>query len=203
MSMCDCYQIRSLLADRFGSDVHLPSNASFARLSQAAICLCSRGKCVYVTFLKALSRSFASRCRALRCGFLILHAPSICATTSWLSLQQTTSSRVNVEASSRPAISAWYSASLFVFMPIAALCSFKTAPSSVAIRYPIAAFPGLFLDAPSVYNMTFERRGSQSSGFSLRLICFCCVSIAVSSAPTFTVFVVYVGQIVEVAWARA
>src|SRR3977135_2242862 len=103
----------------------------------------------------------ACLCSGAKSGCLTFQRPDICSTTSLESINTSTSVAPSLAASSSPAISPRYSATLLVARPIACLLSASTAPWSVdQTTVPYPAGPGLPRDPPSASTMTFMRRPS-------------------------------------------
>src|SRR3989338_8561733 len=92
----------------------------------------------------------------------ILYSPPSCRATNSLSIFTTTESKRALappkSAFTRPSANATasYSASLFVFWPIALPYDFTRRPSESRITTPIAAGPGFPREPPSVYMVTFS-----------------------------------------------
>ena len=117
----------------------------------------------------------ASRLASIASGFiegcLIFQLPAICSTTSLESIRTSISaSGACSAASSRPAISPRYSATLLVAVPIVSPISAITSPVSASLsRAPYAAGPGLPREPPSASTMTDRVHHSPDSPVRTRI----------------------------------
>src|SRR5687768_12898254 len=103
-------------------------------------------------------RAFTARGRSTL--FLIFHSPLTWKTTSLESMYTSRSVTPLSRANSRPAISALYSATLFVVTPIASAISPMTSPESSLRITPMPAGPGFPRAPASVKRVPFTTRCS-------------------------------------------
>src|SRR5579862_4993393 len=95
--------------------------------------------------------------RSRSASFFTRYSPVICFTNSSESETTSTSASASSTAFSRPAMSARYSATLFVATPIRSPCAASTVPSSASSTNPYAAGPGLPRAPPSVKSRVVTR----------------------------------------------
>src|SRR5216684_44494 len=108
-------------------------------LSASAIVFSSRGTCAIDRRGKVTQSSPARSASGFMFGCLIFQRPLICSTTSFESIRTSMSSTPRRFASSRPMISAVYSATLLVACPRLLVSSARTWPSASSSTAPAPA----------------------------------------------------------------